>query len=225
MLQERDQRRRHRHDLRRRHVHVLHFLGRLELELVLEAARDQRVDELAALVDRGVGLRDDVVAFLDGRKVADVARHLAVLHLAIRRLEEAVLVGARVERERVDEADVRTFRSLDRAHPAIVRRMHVAHFEACSFPGKSTRSKRGNAALVRDLGQRVGLVHELRQLRGAEEFLDRGRDRLGVDQVVRHQVFRLGLGKSFFHRPFDPDEAGPELVLGQLADGAHAAVA
>ena len=47
VLEERDQRGRHRHDLRRRDVHVLDLLGRLQLELVLEAARHQLVGELA----------------------------------------------------------------------------------------------------------------------------------------------------------------------------------
>src|SRR5207253_7377819 len=46
-------------------------------------------------------------------------------------------------------------------------------------------------------------VHELRQLRGAEELLDRRRDRLGVDQVVRHQVLGLGLREPFLDRPLD----------------------
>ena len=78
---------------------------------------------------------------------------------------------------------------------------------------------------MRDLGQRVGLVHELRQLRAAEELLDRGRDRLGVDEVVRQQVLALGLAEALLDGAFDADEAGAELVLGELADRAHAAVA
>jgi hypothetical protein len=78
---------------------------------------------------------------------------------------------------------------------------------------------------VRDLGQRVGLVHELRQLRGAEELLDRRADRLRVDQVVRQQVLALGLAEALLDRALDAHEARAELVLGQLADRAHAPVA
>jgi len=44
------------------------------------------------------------------------------------------------------------------------------------------------APLVGDLAERVGLVHELRKLAGAEEFADGGHHRLGVHQVVRHAV-------------------------------------
>ena len=73
--------------------------------------------------------------------------------------------------------------------------------------------------------ERVGLVHELRQLRGAEELLDRrdhgpdvderlGRDRLDV--LGRH---------ALAHDPLHTAEADAELVLDELADGAHPAVA
>ncbi len=225
VLEERNQRCRHRDDLRGRHVHVLHFFRRFQLELVLEAARHQRVGELEALVERGVRLGDDVIAFLDRRKVVDLVGRLAVLHLAVGRLKEAVPVGARIERERIDQADVRAFRRLDRAYPAVVRRVNVAHLEAGSLPGEAARSKGRDAALVRDLGQGIGLVHELRELGRAEELLDGGRDRLGVDQVVRHQVFRFRLAQSFLDGAFHADQPGAELVLGQLAHRAHAAVA
>jgi hypothetical protein len=78
---------------------------------------------------------------------------------------------------------------------------------------------------VRDLGQRVGLVHELRQLAGTEELLDGRADRLGVDQVVRHQVVGFGLRQALLDGTLDTHQTGAELVLGQFADRAHTAVA
>ena len=77
------------------------------------------------------------------------------------------------------------------ADAAVVRRMHVAHFEAGALARQAARAERRDATLVRDFRQRVVLVHELRQLRGAEELLDRGRHGLGVDQFLRRQAFRL----------------------------------
>ena len=103
--------------------------------------------------------------------------------------------------------------------------MHVAHFEAGAFAGQTARSQRGDTALVGDLRQRVGLVHELRQLAGAEEFLDRRRDRLGIDQVVRHQVVGFGLAETLLDGTFDARQTGTELVFGQFAHRAHAAIA
>jgi hypothetical protein len=45
-------------------------------------------------------------------------------------LDEAVLVDAGIARQRRDQADVRTFRRLDRADAAVVGRMDVADFES-----------------------------------------------------------------------------------------------
>src|SRR6476469_268562 len=99
--------------------------------------------------------------------------------------------------------------------------MHVAHFEARALARETARSKRRDAALVRDLGEWVRLVHELRQLRRAEELLARGRDRLRVDQVVRQQVFALRLTETLAHRALDAHEARTELFFGELAHRAH----
>ncbi len=145
---------------------------------------------------------------------------------AVRRLDEAVLVDAREGRQRRDQADVRTFRRLDGADAAVVGRVHVAHLEARALAGQTARPKRREAALVRHLGQRVGLVHELRQLRGAEVLLDHRRDRLGVDQVVRHE--RLDLlrhAHALLDGALHADQTDAVLVLHELADRADAPVA
>ena len=85
-----------------------------------------------------------------------------------------------IHRERgevADEADVRAFRRLDRAHPAVVAGVHVTDLEAGARSREETARAEGREApLVREAGERVGLVHELAQLAGAEELLD-GRDR------------------------------------------------
>ena len=78
---------------------------------------------------------------------------------------------------------------------------------------------------MRDLRQRIGLVHELGQLRAAEELAHRRRDRLGVDQVVRHGRVDLDRAHALAHRALHAQQADPELILHQLADRAHAAVA
>ena len=141
VLEERHQRGGHRDDLRRRHVHVLDALGRGEHRLAVVARRDQLVDELAVGIQRGARLRDHVLAFFDGRQVVDLVAHLAVGDPTVRRLEEAVFVQLRVEGQRVDQADVRAFRRLDRADPAVVRRVHVADFEAGALTGQAARAR------------------------------------------------------------------------------------
>ena len=145
---------------------------------------------------------------------------------AVRRLDEAELVDAGVGRQRRDEADVRTFRRLDRADTAVVRAVDVAHLEAGALAGETARPEGREPPLVRDLGERVGLVHELRQLRGPEVLLHHRRDRLGVDEVVRHE--RLDLlrhAHALFDGALHADQTDAVLVLHQLADRADAAVA
>ena len=128
------------------------------------AGNDQIVGELALVVELGVGLGDVVLGLFHGRQIDHVVGDLAVHDLAVRRLDEAVLVDAGEGRERVDQADVRAFRRLDRADAAIVGRMHVADFEAGTLTGQTARPERRETTLVRDLGERVGLVHELAEL-------------------------------------------------------------
>ena len=78
---------------------------------------------------------------------------LPLVDLAVRRLDEAVLVDARVGRQRRDEADVRTFRRLDRADAAVVRGVNVAHFEAGALAGQTAGPERRETTLVRDFAR------------------------------------------------------------------------
>ena len=150
----------------------------------------------------------------------------AVLHLAVGRLDEAELVDARVARQRRDQADVRTFRRLNRADAPVVRRVHVADLEPGALARETARPERRQTALVRNLGQRVGLVHELRELRRPEELANRGHDRLRVDQVVRHRRRHFLVDRHLLlDGALHPDQPDAELVLEQLAYRADAAVA
>ena len=136
-----------------------------------------------------------------------------------------MLVDPRVGGERRDETDVRTLWGLDRADAAVVGRVYVADLEARALAGQAPRSEGRETTLVRDLGERVGLVHELGELRAPEELLDHGRDRLGVDQVVRHQVLDFLQAHALLDGALHPDQADAVLVLQELAHGADAAVA
>ena len=168
----------------------------------------------------------DAIIAVAGVDHADEVEHASRLHLAIRRLDEAVVVDARVAAQRRNQSDVRTFRRLNRADTSVVRRVNVADFESGAFARQTARAKCRQTALVRDLRQRVGLVHELRQLRRSEELADRGHHRLGVHQVVRHRRRHfLVHAHLFLDGAFHADQADAELVLQQLAYRAHAAVA
>ncbi len=76
-----------------------------------------------------------------------------------------------------------------------------------------------------DLGERIRLIHELRELRRAEELAHGGRRRLGVDQILRHHGVDIDRGHALLDGALHPEEAQAILVLHQLADRTDAAVA
>ena len=75
VLQERDERRGHGDDLLGGHVHVLDLRRARLRELVAVAHRDALVDEVAALVELGVGLRDVALLLVVGGEVDDLVGH------------------------------------------------------------------------------------------------------------------------------------------------------
>ncbi len=206
-------------------------LGLEHLAEVVEARRLRRAahEDAVALqravrVDRRVRLGDDVVLFFVGRHVDDLAGDLALHDLAVRALDEAELVDPGERRQAADETDVGAFRRLDRAHPAVVAEVDVADLEAGTLTRQAAGPERRQAAPVGQPGQRVHLVHELAQLAGAEELLDRRHDRTDVDQGLgRDRLDVLG-GHALTHDALHARQADAHLVLDQLADRADAAV-
>src|SRR5271168_2572953 len=174
------------------------------------------------LLDNFPGLEFAVARIHDLHEV----NHAPVLHLAIRRFDEAELVDPRVRRKRADQTDVRAFRRFNWTNAAVVRRVHVADFESRAFPRQAAWSQSRKTPLVRDFAQGVGLVHELRKLRAAEKFANRRHYRLGVHQIVRHgRGHFLVHGHLFLDRALHAHQADAELVFQELAHRAHAAIA
>ena len=196
-------------------------------DLVAVAAGDTLVDEAAVFVDRLARLRDDVAVLNVRRHVLDVVGHAAgaLLHAAERRHEEAVLVHAGIGREVADQADVRAFRRLDRAHTAVVAVVHVTDIEARALTRQAAGAEGGDTALVRQLCQRIGLVHELGQRAAAEKLLDGGRHGADIDKRLRGHGVEILQRHALADHALHAAEADAELVLQQLAHAAHAAVA
>ena len=139
VLEERDERRSHRNDLLRRHVHEIDFVARNELRFAVLARLHQIFGKLALVVERGVGLGDLVLGLLHRRKVMDLFGRLAVHDLAVRAFDEAVLVHPRMGRQRIDEADIGAFRGFDRADAAVMGQVHVADFKAGALTRQTAR--------------------------------------------------------------------------------------
>src|SRR5467141_3013600 len=180
VFEERNQAGSYGNELLRRHVDVVDFVAALQNEVPGLTAVDQFGRNFQAIIERHVGLRDDVlvlfpsgkieavrfvndlaalelfVEFLDlvllddftGFELAvtgiddlNVVDDAAALDLAVGRFDEAVVVDAREAAQRADQADVRAFRRFDGADAAVVRRVHVAHFESGALARETARSK------------------------------------------------------------------------------------
>ena len=165
----------------------------MQPRLLVETCRHALVDKVLIRIERLIRLRDDEIVLLVRREVAHILRHAVMLlvHATIRRLHKSKTVHARIVGERADETDVRTFRRLDRAHAAIVRVVNVAHLKARALTREAAGAECREAALMRQLGERVVLIHELRELRGAEELLYRRHDGADIDEPLRRDALRL----------------------------------
>ncbi len=73
--------------------------------------------------------------------------------------------------------------------------------------------------------KRVGLVHELRELRRAEELAHRGSRGLRVDQILRHHGVDIDRGHPLLDGALHAQQADAVLIFHQLADRTHATVA
>ncbi len=63
--------------------------------------------------------------------------------------------------------------------------MHIADIEAGALTAQAARPQGREGAFVTQLGQWIGLVHELRKLAGAEELAQGSHHRADVDQRDR----------------------------------------
>ncbi len=99
--------------------------------------------------------------------------------------------------------------------------MHIPNLKPGPFPGQTARTQGAQPSFVSNFRKRIGLIHELRELAGPEKFLDHGRHRLGIDQIMGHEGFNFLQGHPFLDRPFHTHQADPILVFQQFPDGSN----
>ena len=138
MLKEWNQGRGNRHDLLGRYVHILDLIRGRQGKFILMTAGNQIVNQLAFAIDSSVSLGDDILTLVNGGQVFDFISQLTVNNLAIRCFQEAIAIGAGIDRQRVDQTNVRTFWRFNRTHTTVMGWVHVAHFEAGALAGQTT---------------------------------------------------------------------------------------
>ena len=228
VLEERDEAGGNRGNLVGRHVHQVHLLVRHHGEVGTLTRLDAvGLQEVPLVVDGHVRLRNNLTPLLFGRVVADVrVVHVddAVGNRTVGRLDESHGRNLRIDAERRNQTDVRAFGRLNRAETSVVRIVYVAHLESGAVTRQTAGAEGRETTLVGNLGQRVNLVHELRELRGAEEGVDDRRQRLGVNQVHRREYLVVTYVHALANRTRHAHEADRELVRKLLAHRTYAAV-
>ena len=106
------------------------------------------VGQTPILVNWDTGLSDHIITLNDRRQVLNLITDLTVNNLAVGALKESVLIGTSIACQRVNQADVGTFRCLDRTDPAIVRWMNIPDVKPGSLTCESARAERRYAAFV-----------------------------------------------------------------------------
>jgi hypothetical protein len=215
VLEKRNQPGRHAHHLARRDVDVFDLVGRHEHEVATLAGHD-RVSLEFAIDYQSIGRGEAGFVFLVGPQPNDIVGEFGLGDLAIWRDEEPVGIDAGVDREAGDQPDVRAFRCFNRADPAVVRDMNVAHLEAGPLAVEPARAERREPPLMREHRERVGLVDHLRKLTTAEEILDRRRDALGVDERSRRHFRDVLEAHPLLHGATQFEEALPQFVAGKF---------
>ena len=184
MLQERNQGGCHRDNLHRGNGDVVHLIGTGGGEF-LAVAHGHRFPEDVAVFVHGHIPRSyaHIVLFVGGHiDRRAIEPDAAIFHREDRGGDEAVGINAGMGGQGANQTGVRAFWRFDRANPAMVAGVNVPHREARPLPGQTAGAEGTQTALVGQLRQRISLIHELGQLAGAEELLNRRHQGFRVDQ-------------------------------------------
>src|SRR5664280_1470906 len=139
--------------------------------------------------------------------------------------DKAIFVYACKRCQTADQTDVWTFRGFDRANATIRGVVDIADIEASAFPPQPTRAEGGKGALMAQLGQRIGLIHELRELAGAKELAQRRHHWTNIYQGYRGKLLLIANGHAFLDDTLHAAQTNAQLVLNQFTDGLNAPVA
>src|SRR5512139_2395737 len=101
----------------------------------------------------------------------------------------------------------------------------IAHVETGALTAQAAWTQRRQCALVAQLCQRVGLVHELRKLAGAEELAQGSHNRAYIDQGDRRELVLIADRHALFDDSLHTAQANTQLILDQLANRLGAPVA
>ena len=112
--------------------------------------------EMAVVIQGLIRLRHDIVILFVRSQINhligyDRILRIRLVHNTVRRLHKAVFVHPRIGCQKVDQTDVRTFRSLNRAHTSVMGVVNIADLESRTVSGQTAGAQCGQTSLVGQL--------------------------------------------------------------------------
>ena len=168
-----------------RNFHEIHIVALDERRLATATYFDERGGDSAVIIARRCCVRERVLLLFKRVEIDDFLCDAALFHFCVGRFDDAEFIGPRVERHVEDEPDVLTFGCVDGADAAVVRRVHVAHFETCSLRCEAAATECRERAEVLYLIEYVVLLHQLRELVRREKLADSCLEGARIDERDR----------------------------------------
>ena len=106
-----------------------------------------------------------------------------------------------------------------------MRIVYVTNLKSGTLTRQTARSQGRQTTFMRNLSQRVCLVHKLRQSIRSEERVDNRRNCLRVNQIDRGKHFIIANVHTFTNRTGHTGQTNTELIIQLLANCTHTTVA
>src|SRR5690606_25365688 len=110
-------------------------------EFTLLTYRYEFFSQVTVLIYYRVGLCNDSTHFFNRRQVFNFICYTAIYDFTVWSFQEAEIVTFCVNRKRVDQTNVWTFRCFNWTYTTVMRLMYVTYFEARTFTRQTTRPK------------------------------------------------------------------------------------
>ena len=124
-----------------------------------------------------------------------------------------------------DKSDIRTFWSMNRTHSAVVRRVHIAHFEPCAFSCKASRTKSREKSDVFGFRKHIFLIHKLRKLIRSEKFFDASLKWTLINYRYRHCGINIDNRHSILNISLDLHHSCTYLLLKYFTNKSYPSLA
>ena len=96
--------------------------------------------------------------------------------------------------------------------------MYVTDLKSGTISGQTSRSQRRQTSLVRQLAERIILIHKLWQLGWSKKLFYRCRYRFDINQTLRWNPLQVLCGHTLAYNPFQTRQTDPVLILQQFSD-------